>query len=90
MAHVAAEVEGHAAPLDGIEVLGEGLELVPGHPGHQRVKAHVLHVLEGADEHLDPVRSDGGDGEPAVARHHRGDPVEEDGLRSGSQNTWAS
>ena len=74
--HVAAEVEGDTAALDGVEVLGKGLELVPGHPGHQGVEAHVLHVLEGADDDLDAVGPGGGDGEAAVAGHHRGHPVE--------------
>ena len=59
-----------------VEVLGEGLELVPGHAGRQRVEAHVLDVLERPRQERHAVGADGCDGEAAVPRDHRGDPVE--------------
>jgi hypothetical protein len=47
--------------LDGVEVLGEGPELVPRDPRHQGVKAHIFDVLESPNEYLYSTGSDGCD-----------------------------
>ncbi len=72
-------VERRAASLDGVEILREGLELVPGNAGRQGVEAHVLHVLKGAGEERDELGSDRCDGEAAVAGDDARDTVERRG-----------
>ena len=90
VAHVAAVVEGHATAFDRVEVLGECLELVPGHPGHQGVEAHVLNVLEGAHQQLDPSGRMGAMENPQLPATTVVTPWDDEGVRSGSQKTWAS
>ena len=83
VADVTAVVERRAASVDGVEILGEGLELVPGHARRQRVEAHVLHVLEGAGEKGDELGPDGCDGEATVPGDDARDPVERGGGEPG-------
>ena len=76
VAHVTPVVQRRAPALHGVEILREGLELVPRHADREGVEAHVLHVLQRSGEQRDQVRSDGGDGESAVAGDDAGHAVE--------------
>ena len=76
MADEGPDVDRGAAALDRVQVLGEGGEgpflpesLAQGGDGHP------FHVLEGADDRLAVLGPGGGDGEAAVAHHHRRHPV---------------
>ena len=71
---VGGEVEGGAPTAHQVQVVGERLEL-PGDSGRERVGVHPLDVLERVHDHVVVLGSARGDGEPAVAGHHRGDPV---------------
>ena len=86
VADVRGEVEDAAVALDGVEVLGEGLE-VPRDPGLQRGQAHVLDVVQRARDELAVLGPARRDREPAVAgddardamprrRRERGVPVD--------------
>ena len=75
MADVGGEVEHRAVPLDGGEVLGEGLE-VPRDAGGERRRVHVLDLLQRVGDELAVLGPGRGDGEPAVAGDDGGDAVE--------------
>ena len=60
--------------LDGVEVLRERLEL-PRDAGVERRRVHVLDLLQRVGDEAAILGPGGGDGEPAVAGDHRGDPV---------------
>ncbi len=83
MPDVARVVEQRAAPLDRVEVLGERLEVGPGHAFEQRVGRHVLDVLERPDEQLAVLGADRRDREAAVAGDDRGDAVPARGRERG-------
>ncbi len=72
---VAREVDQRAPRLDRVEVLREGLELVPRHAREQRVGRHVLDVLQRAHEQLAVLGPHGRDREAAVAGDDRRDAV---------------
>ena len=72
---VARVVEERAALLDRVEVLREGLEVVPRHALEERVGRHVLDVLQRADEQLAVLGPHRRDREAAVAGDHRRDAV---------------
>ena len=67
-------VDGEPAPLQGVEVLGEGLPL-PRHPLGQRRAGDVLHPLHEPDEPVVAVGAGRGEAHPAVARHDGGHAV---------------
>ena len=67
-------VQDGAVPLDGVEVLGERLE-VPRDPGLQRGQAHVLDVVQRPRDQLAVLGPARRDREPTVPRHHARDAV---------------
>ncbi len=71
---LAAKLIPLARPVDGVEVLGEGLE-APVDARRQRGRVDVLGPLEVAHHERPLVGADGRQGEAAVAHHRRGDPV---------------
>ena len=72
VAHEGRHVGHEAATLQRGEVLGIRLE-VPVDPGPQRLERHALHVGQVAHDQVPVGGMARGDGEAAVADHHRGD-----------------
>ncbi len=69
-------VDAGLATLDGVEVLGEGLEgPVFAEPLPEDVEIHALDVLQGAQDQVAVLRAGRRDPEAAVAHHHGGHAV---------------
>ena len=75
VADVARVVQERAARFDRVEVLREGLEVVPRNAGEQRVGRHVLDVLQRPHEQLAVFGPHRRDREPAVAGDDARDAV---------------
>src|ERR1019366_10783084 len=69
------DVEGVAALVEHVEVLGEGLPPTPRHPDAEGRAGNILDALHQVDQGVVVGRPDWREADPAVAHHDGRDPV---------------
>jgi len=73
--HLGGDVDGVAALVQQVEIVGKALPSPPGHPHAERRAGDVLHPFHEVDQDVGVGGPDGGETHPAIAHHQRRHPV---------------
>ena len=87
--HLGGEVDVAAPRRQRVEIFGEALP-VPRHAFAHHQLGDVLDALHDLDQRVAVLRPAGREADAAIAHHHGGDAMPDDGVKRSSQVAWPS